>query len=751
MDRVFRVFVAAAGAWCADAALAQSCSDPEWIETARRPWGALAMAYDAGRGVLVGFSAGRTWESSDALTWQERRVPSPEPGEYRMVYDAARGVCVLVNVRENVETWTWDGDAWTLVRAGTISPRYGFALAYDASIARTVLFGGELHINSVFVGETWTWDGNAWELLKAAGPPARRDASMSYDSARARLVLYGGYEPGYVYRTDTWEFDGASWSQVHLASPAGETFAPAMAFDPVHARTVVWTTTGVTFSWDGAAWTPIEPAGPAGFRFGPGIAWYPPLGRIVMSGGNGFTGTSDADRFWSLSDMGWVASGAADSLPRARFESAAAFDEKRELSVLFGGYTENGPSGETWLWDGARWSQAPVTGPDGRVGHAMTYDSLHTHVLLFGGEDRGDTWAWDGNQWTVLAQSGPSPRRGAAMAYDAARGVAVLFGGFTHVGLSAETWEWDGATWNLRTLPGPGPRFGAAMTYDPERRRTVLFGGFAAIPGPPYETNDTWEYDGVSWTQVLPDGPSPLPRFDARMVFDHERHRAFLCGGLQGEGPGGIGDAWEWDGAAWVRVVAPTFVPRGGMALAYDGARHQTLLFGGGTGGAVGGVPGDTWLRVAPTHNGRPWIETQPGDRGVAAGDNATFGVVAHGPGPLTYQWRRNGVPLSPFAGDYSGARTPNLTILGAAASDEAVYDVVITNACGDTPSKGARLRITSCPADFNRDALVNSQDFFDYLTAFFTLDPRADFDASGAVDSADFFAFLGAWMGGCP
>jgi hypothetical protein len=59
------------------------------------------------------------------------------------------------------------------------------------------------------------------------------------------------------------------------------------------------------------------------------------------------------------------------------------------------------------------------------------------------------------------------------------------------------------------------------------------------------------------------------------------------------------------------------------------------------------------------------------------------------------------------------------------------------------------------CPADFNNDDCLNSQDFFDFLLCFF--DPlacpplAADFNTDGTVTTQDFFDFLEAFFAGCP
>lgn len=289
----------------------------------------------------------------------------------------------------------------------------------------------------------------------------------------------------------------------------------------------------------------------------------------------------------------WTPAGAL--APSARWGHAMAYDSARNRTVLFGGSEGDG---ETWEWDGLAWTRRmPAVAPPPRVDHAMAFDEERHVVVLFGGivdhQRANDTWEWDGEVWRArTAPVLPPARFKHAMAYDAARLRVVLFGGVDAEGtFLGDTWEWDGTQWTFRSIDGPTARHGAAMAFDASRQRTVLFGGRRAwVPPEPHRNNflsDTWEWDGVSWTQAYPaispprresHAMAPMPDAGGVVIFAGYNFDLGITPGHQGE----LSDTWVWTGESW-NQLRPLASPRAlrWHDMAFDSAANRIVLFGG--------------------------------------------------------------------------------------------------------------------------------------------------------------------------
>ena len=91
--------------------------------------------------------------------------------------------------------------------------------------------------------------------------------------------------------------------------------------------------------------------------------------------------------------------------------------------------------------------------------------------------------------------------------------------------------------------------------------------------------------------------------------------------------------------------------------------------------------------------------------------------------------------------GDVHGANEGRIRVFVRDASgnvgfDQSDSDITITGSG------------TPCLGDWNSSGDVDSQDLFDFLTAFFM--GTGDFNGNGSSDSQDFFDFLGAFFAGC-
>ena len=294
---------------------------------------------------------------------------------------------------------------------------------------------------------------------------------------------------------------------------------------------------------------------------------------------------------------------ADDDNPGVRNAHAFAYDGR--FALLFGGATDSAVVGDTWGWDGKDWQRLATGGPPARTFPAVAGDGA-SRVFLFGGsrvlfgddtvaENRdiarrlfGDTWIWDGSRWTEVSGPQPPARVEAAAAWDPKRNRMVLFGGYTwKAGVRErlqDTWEFDGAAWARFSTSGPSPRSGAAMAFDSELGQVVLFGGSGA-------TNDTWIWDGTAWSEVP--APTPPPgRFNAAMA-GPATGNVLRFGGWDGQSR--TADTWRLRGGLWSAVKTGDAPPaRNHAAMTHDSKRDCFVLSGGHDGV---NVFGDVWER----------------------------------------------------------------------------------------------------------------------------------------------------------
>lgn len=189
------------------------------------------------------------------------------------------------------------------------------------------------------------------------------------------------------------------------------------------------------------------------------------------------------------------------------------------------------------------------------------------------------------------AQSVPPARTEAGLAYDGDTRTSVLFGGLQGQDPSGQlndTWTWDGRTWTEQH-PGQSPPAAnyPVMAYDAAHKDVLLL-----------DHGQTWTWNGSAWNQA---SPSQTPANSANgdvMAYDTALGKIVLFGGSAGN------ETWSWDGASWTPLQPPTSPsPRLQPGLTYDDAHGQLVLFGGKDALNAGNEFNDTW-----TFDGTTWL-----------------------------------------------------------------------------------------------------------------------------------------------
>lgn len=361
-----------------------------------------------------------------------------------------------------------------------------------------------------------------------------------------------------------------------------------------------------------------------------------------------------------------------------------------------------------------------VSNPNGSVTSNYSYLSVRAPV-------------WNQFPVNTVPPNGASP-----IAFDLLRNLAVVWTSNCTPTPMNGTWELHGNTWetvNVATQPAACAR--GYSTYDNFRHVTIQFGGSGA-------DDRTYEYDGGSWTRS--GVPGPLPRLGHRMVGVTDRHAIFMFGGRRLNDNVLTAEAYEYNGGAWTAYTAPGPSPRQDFAMTYDSVAHKVVVFGGTD---AAGRMGDTWEYDVNTQS---WAQFTP----VTAPSARAAATMAYFPdvGAIFMFGGFDGTTFMNDTWRYDCATHSWRSVVGIIVPPQAQGYITYDNAVvrllllQGTQTWELRNYAVGCPADFNNNNIVNSQDLFAFLSAFFA--GGVDFNGDGFSNSQDFFDFLAVFFSPC-
>jgi hypothetical protein len=242
--------------------------------------------------------------------------------------------------------------------------------------------------------------------------------------------------------------------------------------------------------------------------------------------------------------------------PPGRILGGAAYDDKRNVLVLYGGrpIALEKCSRETWEWDGQTWIRKHAQPPTACDHVKMVYDTATGESILFSGLDESEnrvneTWSWNGEEWKLLSKEGPESRGHFGLVYDPTHDQILLYGGYAST-VTDEFWVWKDNAWQQINFPGPGKLSHFGMALDTQANALYIFGGATSTSTFSSLTDKTWMLSSGNWRELKP-ATFPSKRGSPAMGYDPVRKRIVLYGGF-GAGRQQFDDTWEWDGQNWI-------------------------------------------------------------------------------------------------------------------------------------------------------------------------------------------------------
>ncbi len=329
----------------------------------------LGGSHDSGCGELL---SSRSSTSASGPVWTNLSTPGGPPPLYdlSMGYDAGDDQTVVFGGFNPAATavsytWTFTNGTWTNLSPQLTqfpSARGGMLMTDDPTDGYLLAFGGNgmACSPSEYYGcaDTWTFEGDSWSLTNASAPiPAagRTGFSMAFDSSSSYVLLTDGWA--------TWKWSGANWTPF-CASPSNCTlFIPgpdmtgSLSDDPA-LDGLLWYGAGFTWVFASGNWTNVSATAGQAPSGANGQLVYPPASGVpllVVTGGYSQNVTLDqfANDSWTVVSSGFS--------PPARSEAGISYAGSAADILMFGGWNLFGPTrilNETWAWG----SSPPISG-----------------------------------------------------------------------------------------------------------------------------------------------------------------------------------------------------------------------------------------------------------------------------------------------------------------------------------------------------------------------------------------------------
>jgi serine/threonine protein kinase len=415
------------------------------------------LAYDPGRRRLVTCTG---WARSnepllDTRYWKDgvwSKGPKIDvPGFHDLTVDESRDRAVVLgnwqaypsektfemDLRDTSGNATWR--EVSLAPPGGL-PREWPHLAYDPKRKRVLSYGGGVRYENKrneTRSDLSAWDGTRWVTLTESLPGTGHEPRIAvcWDTGEIILREVNGTGPTWVRRESKWlPFvlgDEAVPPMCNGSGFVGLGGGRALAFGGSRGKEML----GDTHLWQRGRWTMLTNPTPSPRARADHILTSVEIDghrkAFLFGGRTGQGSRGGLDDLW-LFDGEWtqVSKKAGEAWPTPRSSCAAAFDEKRNVVVLYGGISEDGKHlQETWEWDVAErsWTAlGDVRSTIRATGNTMVFDPREGHILLLG---PSGFWSFENRRWEERRELGELQPTGPAMAYDRFEKCIRIFGG----------------------------------------------------------------------------------------------------------------------------------------------------------------------------------------------------------------------------------------------------------------------------------------------------------------------------------